>query len=165
MNWRVLLQFIFPLGQCEKKMKSTARYVFHATYWVFVHGFTISTSRHKQLKLIQSRSRWVRECNCTIFSSAGSFLDRFPWMRLPWECRDQSQETNCRLCVNGPELPFLHKRKGILKIDQYVKMPWHRLSSSAPVQRNYALLKNGQIRKRFYAFRISKLSFSFVKPI
>ena len=41
--------------------------------------------------------------------------------------------------VTGPELPFFHKRKGVLKIDQSVKMPWHRLSmgvacsySSAP---------------------------------
>ena len=60
-------------------------------------------------------------------------------MRLPWEYHDQSQETNWRHCVTGPELPLFHKRKGILKIDQSVKMPWHRLSmgvacswSSAP---------------------------------
>ena len=42
-------------------------------------------------------------------------------MRLPWENHDQSQETNSRNCVTGPELPFFHKRKGILKIDQSVK--------------------------------------------
>ena len=30
--------------------------------------------------------------------------------------------------VTGPELSFFHKRKGILKTDQSVKMPWHRLS-------------------------------------
>ena len=66
-------------------------------------------------------------------------------MRLPWEYDDQSQETNWRHCVTGPELPLFHKRKGILKIDQSVKMPWHRLSmgvacswSSAPVQSHYA---------------------------
>ena len=29
--------------------------------------------------------------------------------------------------VTGPELPFFHKRKGVLKIDQSVKMPLHRL--------------------------------------
>ena len=29
--------------------------------------------------------------------------------------------------VTGPELPFFHERKGILKVDQSVKMPWHRL--------------------------------------
>ena len=41
--------------------------------------------------------------------------------------------------VTGPELPIFYKRKVILKIDQSVKMPWHRLSmgvagsySSAP---------------------------------
>ena len=49
-------------------------------------------------------------------------------MRLLWECHDQSQETNWRHCVTGPELPFFRKRKGVLKIDQSVKMPWHRLS-------------------------------------
>ena len=48
-------------------------------------------------------------------------------MRLPWECRNQSQDTNWRHWVTGPELPFFHKRKGVLKIDQSVKMPWHRL--------------------------------------
>ena len=28
----------------------------------------------------------------------------------------------------GLKLPFFHTRKGILKIDQSVKMPWHKLS-------------------------------------
>ena len=28
-----------------------------------------------------------------------------------------------RHCVAEPELPFFHKRKGILKIDRSVKMP------------------------------------------
>ena len=41
-------------------------------------------------------------------------------MRFPWECHDQLQESNCRHCVTGPELPFFHERKGILKIDQPV---------------------------------------------
>ena len=64
----------------------------------------------------------------------GVFIDRFIfrsnllWMRLPWECHRQSQDTNWRHCVTGPELPFFHKRKGVLKIDRSVKMPWHRLS-------------------------------------
>ena len=49
-------------------------------------------------------------------------------MRLPWECHNQSQDVNQRHCVTGPELPFFHKRKGVLKIDQCVKMPRHRLS-------------------------------------
>ena len=49
-------------------------------------------------------------------------------MRGPWECHDQSQETNWQHCVTGPELPYLHERKGILKINQSVKMPWHTLS-------------------------------------
>ena len=79
------------------------------------------------------------------YSCHGVFIDRFVlrsnllWMRLPWECHNQSQDTNWRHCVTGPELPFFHRRKGELKIDQSVKMPWHRLSmgvasscSSAP---------------------------------
>jgi len=56
-------------------------------------------------------------------------------MRLPWECHDQSQETNWRHCIAFLSL----KRKGTLKIDQCVKMPWYTLSigvvcaySSAP---------------------------------
>ena len=48
-------------------------------------------------------------------------------MRLSLKYHDQSQETNWRHCVTGPELPLFHKRKGIVKIDQSVKMPWHRL--------------------------------------
>ena len=36
-------------------------------------------------------------------------------MRVPWEYHDQSQETNWRHCVTGPELPLFHKRKGMLK--------------------------------------------------
>ena len=57
------------------------------------------------------------------------FRSNFPRMRLLWECHDQSLETNWCHCVTGPELPFFHKRKSILKIDQSVKMPWHRLST------------------------------------
>ena len=59
----------------------------------------------------------------------GVFTDRFIFksnllsMRLPRECHNQSQDTYWRPCVTGPELPFFHKRKGILKIDQSVKMP------------------------------------------
>ena len=76
----------------------------------------------------------------------GVFIDQFIfrsnllWMRPPWECHNQSQDSNWRHCVIVRELRFFFKRKGILKIDQSVKMPWHRLSmgvasscSSAPV--------------------------------
>ena len=65
----------------------------------------------------------------------GVFIDRFIfrtnllWMRLPWECHNQSQDTSWRHCVTGPELRFFHKRKDALKIDQSVKMPRHRLST------------------------------------
>ena len=65
-----------------------------------------------------------------------SELAYFPGMKLPWECHDQSQDTYWRHCVTGPELPFFHKRKGVLKIDQSVKMPWHKLGMA--VVRSYS---------------------------
>ena len=83
----------------------------------------------------------------SLYFCHGVFIDRFIfklnllWMRLPWECHNQSQDTNWRHCVTRPELAFFHKRKGVLKIDQSIKMPWHRLgmgvagsSSSAPAK-------------------------------
>ena len=71
-------------------------------------------------------------------------LDRFDlrsnlfWMRLLWECHNQSQDTNWRHCLTGPELTFFHKRKGVLKIDQSVKMPWLRLSMGVTSSRSSA---------------------------
>ena len=43
-------------------------------------------------------------------------------MRPPWECHNQSQDTNRRQRVTGLELPLFHKRKGVLKIDQSLRM-------------------------------------------
>ena len=81
---------------------------------------------------------WLYFCH-SVFVDRFIFKSNLLWMRLPWECHNQSQDTNWRHRVTGPELPFFHKRKGVLKIDQSVKMPWHRLSmgvssscSSAP---------------------------------
>ena len=62
-----------------------------------------------------------------VFIDGFIFRSNFPGMRLPWEFHDQSQETYWQHCVTGPELPFFHKRKSILKIDQPAKMPWNRL--------------------------------------
>jgi len=85
---------------------------------------------------------WLGRCDLTLsvayeqehatplYFCHGVFIDRFIfksnlfWMRLPWECLNQSQDSNWRHCVTGPELPLLHKRKGVLKIDQSVKMPY-----------------------------------------
>ena len=70
-----------------------------------------------------------------LYSCHGVFIDRFIFregllgIRLPWECHNQSQDTNWRHCVTGPELPFFHKRKVVQKMDQSVKLPWHRLST------------------------------------
>ena len=75
---------------------------------------------------------YEQELATPLYFCHGVFIDRFIfrssllWMRLPWECHNQSQDTNWRHCVTGPELPFFHRRKGVLKIDQSVKMPWHR---------------------------------------
>ena len=49
-------------------------------------------------------------------------------MRLQRKSHDQSQKNNWRKWVTGPELPFFHKIKGVLKLDQSVKMVWHSLS-------------------------------------
>ena len=80
-------------------------------------------------------------------------------MRLPWEWHDQSQETNWRHCVTGPELPFFHKRKGILKIDQSVKLPWHRHSmgvagsySLAPDSAQIIKSDNSSLRSIHYVY-------------
>ena len=54
--------------------------------------------------LAWNRSLWVGACNSTIFLSR-----RFH--RLPWECDDQSQETNWRHYVTGAELPLFRKKK------------------------------------------------------
>ena len=97
--------------------------------------------------LMRIRSLWVEArvyyIPVTAFSWTDLLLDRiFSGMRLPWECHGQLlQESNWRHCVTGPELPFSHKIKGILKIDQSIRMTWHGLSmevacsySSAPAR-------------------------------
>ena len=39
-------------------------------------------------------------------------------MRLPWESHDQSQETNWRYCVTGPELSFF-QAPGCKAVNRY----------------------------------------------
>ena len=64
---------------------------------------------------LMSRSIELHCIPVMAFSSTNLFLDRIlSGMRLPWECHDQLQETNCRHCVTGLELAFFHKRKAIL---------------------------------------------------
>ena len=72
-----------------------------------------------------SRGMQLHYIPVTVFSWTDLVLDR---ISPRWECHDKSQETNWRHCVTGPVLSLFHERKGILKIDQSVKMPWHRLS-------------------------------------
>ena len=113
-EWKNLRKYFGLPRNCHHFVKSGAYEQEHATPLYFCHG---------------------------VFIDRFIFRSNLLWMRLPWECHNQSQDTNWRHCVTGPELPFFHKRKGVLKIDQSVKMPWYRLSmgvasscSSAPGQ-------------------------------
>ena len=60
---------------------------------------------------------YEQEHATSIYFCHGVFIDLFIfksnvlWMRLPWECHNQSQDTSWRHCVTGPELPFFHKKK------------------------------------------------------
>ena len=69
-----------------------------------------------------------------IFTDRFIFRLNFPGMRLPWDCHDQLQENNWRHCVTGPELPFFHKRKIILKIDGLVSPNMSAVESSSVSQ-------------------------------
>ena len=106
----------------------------------------MSVSEWQRLELSSWSGAYEEEHATSLYFCNGVFIDRFIFksnllrMRLPWKCHSQSQDTNWRHCVNGPVLAFFLKRKGVPKIDQSIKMPWHRLgmgvagsSSSAPV--------------------------------
>ena len=107
---------------CCPNLSAFISYVCHSCLLIFI-----------SLKL-QWPGAYEQEHASPLYFCHGVFIDRFIfklnllWMRLPWECHNQSQDTNWRHCVTGPELPFFHKRKRVLKIDQSVKMPWHRIS-------------------------------------
>ena len=64
-----------------------------------------------------SRSMQLHYIAVTAFSETDLFLDR---ISLEWDFHG-SAITNHEHCVTGPELSFFHKRKGVLKIDQFVK--------------------------------------------
>ena len=84
-----------------------------------------------------SRCMQLHYISVTAFSSTDLFLDR---IYFEWDSRGSAITNHKTLIdVTGPELLFFHKRKGVLKIDQSVKILWHRLSmgvasscSSAP---------------------------------
>ena len=107
-----------------------------------------------------SRSMQLNYILVTAFSQTDLFLDR---IYFDWDFR-RSAITNHKtlIDVTGPELPFFHNRKGVLKIDQSVKMPWHRLSmgvagscSSAPgaLYQPFELLHNFSARHTFTDLR------------
>ena len=63
------------------------------------------------------------------------FRSNFPGMRLPWECHDQSQESN-----SLRQWTFT-KGKVLWKMDQSIKMPWHR-DLNAPTHQLLGLCNN-----------------------
>ena len=115
-----------------KQRKTRQKYPFHSKHWrtVLLVNFNFF-----EIHAVAGESSPYS----SLFLDRSIFRSNFPGMRLPSECYDQSRESNRRPCVTWPELPFFHKRKGILKIDQSEKMPWHSMGvassySSAPVQ-------------------------------
>ena len=146
--WR-MLKFVKSF-QCDsffqvnekQKRHSFAYLTIKKCPWHFLHEESCAFA----LSVFLTRSGAYEQEHATpLYFCHGVFKDRFIfrsnllWMRLPWECHNQSQNTNWRYSVTEPELAFFHKRKGVLKIDQSVKMPWNRLSmesasscSSAP---------------------------------
>ena len=48
-----------------------------------------------------------------VFIDRYIFRSNFPGIRLPWEYHNQSQETNWRHCVTGPETAFLSQKKKV----------------------------------------------------
>ena len=74
-----------------------------------------------------------------VFIDRFIFRPNFAGMRLSWEFHNQPNGTNPRHYVTEPELPFFHNRRGILKINQSVKMPRHRLGMRAACSYSSAL--------------------------
>ena len=107
---------------------------------------SLVTQYSTNLTLCYQRSGADEQEHATpLYFCNGVFIDRFMfksnllWMRLPWECHNQSQDTNWRHCVLDRNCLSFTKEKVYQKIDQSIKMPWHRLSmgvasscSSAP---------------------------------
>ena len=95
-------------------------------------GFiTISNIFLKFQQEPMSRSMQLNYIPVPVFSLTDLFLDR---IFFEWDSRGSAITNHKTLideslhhCITGPELPFFHNRKGVLKIDQSVRMPWHRL--------------------------------------
>ena len=88
-----------------------------------------------------SRSMQLNNIPVTVFSLTDLFLDR---IFFEWDYRGSAITNHKTLltshCVTGLELPFFHNRKGVLKIDQSVRMPWHRLSMGIAGSRDVPVL-------------------------
>ena len=130
----------YPLAKCKLcYVRKRKLFPTRGSYLTNMIQLFILISRNISMQEPMSRSMQLLYIPVTEFIDRLIFRSNFYGMKLPWECHDQSQETDWRHGVTGPELPFFHKRKGILKIDQSVKMPRHKLSkgvacshSSAP---------------------------------
>ena len=69
-----------------------------------------------------NRSMQLHCIPITAFSLTDLFLDR---ISLEWDSLGSAMTNHKKLIgVTGPELPFFHKRRVTLKLDQSVKMPW-----------------------------------------
>ena len=69
-----------------------------------------------------SRSMQLNYIPVTAFSFTDLVLDRIS-SELDSHASAMTNQKTLRHCITGPELSFFHKRKGVLKIDQSVKMP------------------------------------------
>ena len=117
-----------------------------------------------------SRSMQLHYISVTAFSWTDLFLNR---IYFEWDSRG-SAITNHKTLIDVTALLdrnclSLHKRKGVLKIDQSVKMPWHRLSmgvanscSSAPDKTR--LSNRSQLRKPRRDFRLPTSDFQLQAP-
>ena len=84
-------------------------------------GSKHNTMSSKHNTVSSKPGAYEQEHATQLYFCHGVFIYRFTfrsnllWMRLPWESHNQSQDTNWRHCVTGPELLLVHKRKGCTK--------------------------------------------------
>ena len=126
-------------GGGEEKVEASIWLVYNTEAFLFIttnlyFRVKLKTKGHTTNVIVRhqdpmSRSMQLHYVPITEFSRTDLLLDR---IFLKWDSRG-SVMTNHKILVDvsGQGLPFFHKRKGILKIDQSIKMPWHRLSMEA----------------------------------
>ena len=81
-------------------------------------------------------------------------------MRLPRECHNQSRSLR-----HWTGTAFLSQKKGMLKIDQSVKMSWHRLSMGVACSYSSAPADTQNVFYFRWYFRSSQLSWNSSLPL